>query len=73
MIVKIRAIGNSQGILIPADVLDHWDVDVGDDVDMFFDGNRLVIVPAMEGPSFEEAAAEVFAEDRKIFEELLRR
>lgn len=73
MTTKIRRIGNSQGILLPGDILEHWGVDTGDQLSVFFDGNRLVLSPTEEGLAFEEAAARVFEEDRRVFEELLDR
>ncbi len=44
--MKLRKVGNSQGVLIPSGVMKAWGISAGDSVEMAFDGLLLVLVPA---------------------------
>jgi len=43
MSVKIRKIGNSEGIIIPKEVLDQLGLKAGDTVDLESEGNRITL------------------------------
>ena len=73
METAIRQIGNSRGIILSGEAIDHWGLEVGDKIAMRFDGHRLILEPVSTGISFEEAVLEVFEEDREILRELADR
>ena len=39
---KIRQIGNSQGIIIPKDILEEHNLKLGDNLELFLKNNNLV-------------------------------
>lgn len=70
---KVRRIGNSRGIVIPADMIEDLGLEAGDEVDLAKDADRLVMrVVDSDRPSFIEAMEGVLREDAKIIEELAK-
>lgn len=72
---KVRKVGNSHAVLLPAQLLRFWGVEAGDELELQIDANRLVIQPstgAEERASFIEAAEEVLREDARVFKELAK-
>lgn len=45
MIAKVKKWGNSQGLRLAKDVLDHAHIDVGDEVDVAVDDGVIVVAP----------------------------
>ena len=43
---KIRQIGNSQGIIIPKDILEEHNLKLGDKLELFLENNNLVFARA---------------------------
>lgn len=73
MDTALRQIGNSRGIILSSEAIEHWGLEVGDKISMRFDGHRLILEPQSDGISVEEAFLEVFEEDRAILRELAER
>ena len=62
---KIRKLGNSQGIIVPSDILESLQFFVGQEIEIVIDGDALVISKPV--PSLEELVASV-PKDRKLKE-----
>lgn len=74
MQTKIRQIGNSAGILIPARMLSELDLRVGAKVELSKDADRLVVRHlSTDRISVLQAMEEVLEEDREILAELAQR
>jgi SpoVT / AbrB like domain. len=74
MQTKIRQIGNSAGILIPARMLSELDLRVGAKVELSKDADRLVVRHLRtDRISVLQAMEEVLEEDREILDELAQR
>lgn len=69
---KVRKIGNSKGIVIPTSILKHWGIDVGDDLFITVDMNRIVLTSDKPAESFEELLEEILEEDEPILRELAK-
>jgi len=69
--VQVRKIGNSFGVILPADLLEYMHIEAGDTLDVSADANRMVLTPEFEDQeSFEDALEAVLDEDREILDEL---
>jgi putative addiction module antidote len=66
MNTTIRKIGNSEGIIIPKDVLDRMGLKAGDDVEILEDAGKLVLKPIDEDFSRQLEHAERFMEQYKV-------
>ncbi|MDI6026561.1 AbrB/MazE/SpoVT family DNA-binding domain-containing protein [Corticibacterium sp. UT-5YL-CI-8] len=54
MNVTLRKIGNSEGVIIPKEVLDRQNLRAGDTLELTEDGNQLHLRPAeVDGEEFE--------------------
>jgi putative addiction module antidote len=70
---KIRKVGNSHGLLLPAEVVRYWGLRVGDEVDLSYDADRLIVRPANgDRKAFVEALEEVLREDEGILSGLAK-
>jgi antitoxin component of MazEF toxin-antitoxin module len=70
---KIRKVGNSHGLLLPADVVRYWKLKPGTEVELSFDADRLIVRPvAGDRAAFVEALGEVLDEDAGILEDLAK-
>lgn len=71
---SIRKIGNSRGIIIPAEAMGAIGLSEGDAVDIITDADRLMIVPsgAHDRNSFIAAMEEIISEDEGILRELAK-
>ena len=45
MRTALRRLGNSNAIIIPKPLLQQVGINVGDDVDLSLDGNRIIVAP----------------------------
>lgn len=72
MVTKVRKIGNSSGIVIPMNVLRSLGVEVGDELFLTVDMNRVVLTPGNPSESFEDLLAEILEEDEEILHELAK-
>jgi antitoxin MazE len=50
MRVLVRKLGNSSGVIIPKPILVQIGVEVGDDLDLLLDDNRIVLAPVKRHP-----------------------
>ena len=66
MNVTIRKIGNSEGIIIPKEVLDRLGLKAGDSMELSAENGRLTIQPVEEDISGELEAARHFMEKYKV-------
>ncbi|MBN9055506.1 AbrB/MazE/SpoVT family DNA-binding domain-containing protein [Shinella sp. PSBB067] len=66
MNITIRKIGNSEGIIIPKDVLDRLGVKAGDEITMTSDGSKLILTAADGDFDRQLAHAEKFMDRYKI-------
>lgn len=48
----VRKIGNSTGMIIPANILKKYSLSVGDQLDIQDDNGRIVIVPIQTKPKY---------------------
>ncbi len=70
---RIRKIGNSHGLLLPAEALRHWGLRAGEQVELSFDADRLIVQPARGGrEDFLKALEEVLEEDAGILADLAK-
>ena len=65
MSVTIRKIGNSEGIIIPKEVLDQLGLKAGDTVDLESEGNRITL-SAPEDMTRQLAHAAKFMDKYKV-------
>jgi len=74
MLAKIRDIGNSRGILLPARMLADLRLRSGDAVEVFQDADRIVLAPRQSRRmSLAEAIARIDAEDGEAMADLADR
>ena len=66
MNITIRKIGNSEGIIIPKDVLDRMGVKAGDEVTITTDGSKLILTAADGDFNRQLAHAEKFMDRYKV-------
>ncbi|QWW69023.1 AbrB/MazE/SpoVT family DNA-binding domain-containing protein [Rhizobium sp. WYJ-E13] len=66
MNVTIRKIGNSEGVIIPKEVLDRFGLKAGDSLDLQAEGGVLSLKPVDEDMSEELNAARLFMEKYKV-------
>ena len=72
MLTRIRKIGNSKGVILPAEITRELDLQVGDDLDVVVVADKLVLYPGRDGESFGEILEEILAEDDELLEALAR-
>ncbi len=48
----VRKIGNSTGMIIPANILKKYSLNIGDQLDIQDDNGRLVIIPTKTKPKY---------------------
>lgn len=74
MLTKVRDIGNSKGILLPARLLADLNLRAGDIVEVTKDVDRLVLTPQQKGRmSLREAVERIDAEDDVAMVDLAER
>ncbi|CAK7255541.1 MULTISPECIES: AbrB/MazE/SpoVT family DNA-binding domain-containing protein [unclassified Shinella] len=66
MNVTIRKIGNSEGIIIPKDVLDRMGVKAGDEITMTSEGSKLILSVADGDFERQLGHAEKFMDRYKV-------
>ncbi len=66
MTLTIRKIGNSEGIIIPREVLDQMGLKAGDTVDMVAEGNSIQLTPERADISRQLEAARLGMEKYKV-------
>ena len=66
MNVTIRKIGNSEGVIIPKEVLDRFGLKAGDSLELQTEGGTLSLKPVDEDISEELNAARLFMEKYKV-------
>jgi len=66
MNVTIRKIGNSEGVIIPKEVLDRFGLKAGDSFELQTEGGTLYLTPVDEDISEELNAARLFMEKYKV-------
>jgi putative addiction module antidote len=66
MNTKIQKIGNSEGIIIPKDVLDRMGLKVGDDISLTEEDGRLILNPEDADLTRQLEHAERFMERYKV-------
>lgn len=70
MLTRIRKIGNSKGVILPAEITRELDLQVGDDLDVVVVADKLVLYPGRDGESFGEILEEILADDDDLLEAL---
>ena len=48
----VRKIGNSTGMIIPANILKKYSLNIGDQLDIQDDNGRMVIIPTQTKPKY---------------------
>lgn len=66
MSVTIRKIGNSEGIIIPKEVLDQLGLKAGDTIDLESEGNKITLAPQKADLAQQLEAARVGMQKYKI-------
>lgn len=66
MNVTVRKIGNSEGIIIPKDVLDRLGVKAGDEITMTSEGSKLILTAADGDFDRQLGHAEKFMDRYKV-------
>ncbi|MBB3389791.1 putative addiction module antidote [Rhizobium sp. BK529] len=66
MNVTIRKIGNSEGVIIPKEVLDRFGLKAGDILELQAEDGRFYMQPVDEDISEELNAARLFMEKYKV-------
>jgi putative addiction module antidote len=66
MNITIRKIGNSEGIIIPKDVLDRMGVKAGDEITMTRDGDKIILAAADGDFDRQLGHAEKFMDRYKV-------
>ena len=68
MIVTVRKIGNSEGVILPKEVLDRHNLRAGDTLELVEDGNELRLRPAEDDPEEFERKMKIARERMKKYE-----
>ena len=66
MNATIRKIGNSEGIIIPKEVLDRMGLKAGDNIDLFEEAGQLVLKPMDDDFTRQLEHAEGFMDKYKV-------
>jgi putative addiction module antidote len=70
---KIRRVGNSHGVLLPAEIVRRWGLRVGEAIEVAFDADRVILRPASGSrAAFVKALEEVADEDDAILRDLAK-
>jgi putative addiction module antidote len=68
MNVTVRKIGNSEGIILPKEVLERHNLRAGDTLVLTEDGNELRLSPAQDDPEEFERKMKIARERMKKYE-----
>lgn len=68
MNVTVRKIGNSEGIILPKEVLERHNLRAGDTLVLIEDGNELRLSPAQDDPEEFERKMKIARERMKKYE-----
>jgi putative addiction module antidote len=69
---KLRKVGNSHAVLLPAELVRAWRLEAGDALELFFDADRVVLRPAdARRERFVESLERVIREDDRLLEALV--
>ncbi|MDR7222588.1 AbrB/MazE/SpoVT family DNA-binding domain-containing protein [Aminobacter aminovorans] len=68
MNVTVRKIGNSEGIILPKEVLERHNLRAGDTLVLTEDGNELRLSPAQDDPEVFERKMKIARERMKKYE-----
>lgn len=68
MNVVVRKIGNSEGVILPKEVLDRHNLRAGDTLVLIEEGNDLKLRPASDGPEEFERKMKIARERMKKYE-----
>lgn len=68
MNVTVRKIGNSEGIILPREVLERHNLRAGDTLVLTEDGNELRLSPAQDDPEEFERKMKIARERMKKYE-----
>lgn len=66
MNVTIRKIGNSEGVIIPKEVLDRFGLKAGDSLELHTEDGRFYMQPVEDDISEELDAARLFMDKYKV-------
>jgi len=66
--VTVRKIGNSEGIILPKEVLERHNLRAGDTLVLTEDGNELRLSPAQDDPEEFERKMKIARERMKKYE-----
>jgi putative addiction module antidote len=66
--VTVRKIGNSEGIILPKEVLERHNLRAGDTLVLIEDGNELRLSPAQDDPEEFERKMKIARERMKKYE-----
>lgn len=66
MNVTIRKIGNSEGVIIPKEVLDRFGLKAGDSLELHAEDGRFYMQPVEDDISEELDAARLFMDKYKV-------
>lgn len=70
---KIRKVGNSHGVLLPAEVVRRWKLRAGEAIELAFDADRLILRPVGGGrEAYVRALEQVLDEDDAILADLAK-
>jgi putative addiction module antidote len=72
MNVTVRKIGNSEGVIIPRDVLDRHNLRAGDTLLLVEEGNELRLRPQTDDPEEFERKMKIARERMKKYEKAYR-
>ncbi|AMS43629.1 MULTISPECIES: AbrB/MazE/SpoVT family DNA-binding domain-containing protein [Aminobacter] len=68
MNVTVRKIGNSEGVILPKEVLERHNLRAGDTLVLTEDGNELRLSPAQDDPEEFERKMKIARERMKKYE-----
>jgi putative addiction module antidote len=68
MNVTVRKIGNSEGVILPKEVLDRHNLRAGDTLVLIEDGSELKLCPSVDDPEEFERKMKIARERMKRYE-----
>ena len=72
MNVTVRKIGNSEGVILPKEVLDRHNLRAGDTLLLIEEGNELKLRPSVDDPEEFERKMKIARERMKKYETAYR-
>ncbi|MCC5778211.1 AbrB/MazE/SpoVT family DNA-binding domain-containing protein [Nitratireductor sp. B36] len=72
MNVTIRKIGNSEGVILPKEVLERYNLRAGDTLNLLEDGTELRLRPPVDDPEEFERKMKIARERMKKYETAYR-